>query len=75
MVLFYHILGCLLLLFCISAEDTYEHVASILVNISKLETGRKILLEAKAGLLKQIVRQFDSAGSLRKKGVRERSIN
>lgn len=60
--------------FCTSSsdettEDTYEHVASVLVNISKLETGRKILLEPKAGLLKQIVRQFDSTGSLRKKGV------
>ncbi|KAJ6852113.1 protein HGH1-like protein isoform X2 [Iris pallida] len=52
-----------------TAEDTYEHVASVLVNISKLESGRKILLEPKGGLLKQIIRQFDSTNPLRKKGV------
>lgn len=52
-----------------TTEDTYEHVASILVNISKLESGRKILLEPKGGLLKQIIRQFDSTNPLRKKGV------
>ncbi|XP_020257314.1 protein HGH1 homolog isoform X1 [Asparagus officinalis] len=52
-----------------TSEDTFEHVASILVNISKLEAGRKLLLEPKGGLLKQIIRQFDSTNSLRKKGV------
>ncbi|XP_024041828.1 protein HGH1 homolog isoform X2 [Citrus clementina] len=39
------------------------------VNISKKEAGRKILLDPKRGLLKQIVRQFDSSNYLRKKGV------
>ncbi|KAG6525364.1 protein HGH1 homolog [Zingiber officinale] len=50
-------------------EDIFEHVASILVNISKMESGRKILLEPKRGLLKQAIHQFDSTNPLRKKGV------
>ncbi|XP_058083804.1 uncharacterized protein LOC131231573 [Magnolia sinica] len=52
-----------------AAEDPFEHVASILVNISKMEAGRKILLDPKRGLLKQIIPQFDSTNPLRKKGV------
>ncbi|PIN24083.1 hypothetical protein CDL12_03204 [Handroanthus impetiginosus] len=59
--------------FCASTSeqngDPFEHVASILVNISKKEEGRKLLLDPKRGLLKQIIRQFDSPGPLRKKGV------
>ncbi|KAJ6952614.1 protein HGH1 [Populus alba x Populus x berolinensis] len=45
------------------ADDPFNHVGSILVNISKKEAGRKI------GLLKQILRQFDSTSPLRKEGV------
>lgn len=52
-----------------SGDDSFEHVGSILVNISKNEAGRKILLDPKRGLLKQIIRQFDSSSPLRKKGV------
>lgn len=59
--------------FCTSSEDsnddTFEHVGSLLVNISKKEPGRNILLDPKRGLLKQIIRQFDSGSPLRKKGV------
>ncbi|GFP87362.1 protein hgh1 homolog [Phtheirospermum japonicum] len=59
--------------FCASLSenkgDPYEHVASILVNISQKEEGRKLLLDPKRGLLKQIIRQFDSPSPLRKKGV------
>jgi hypothetical protein len=50
-------------------QDIFEYVASILVNISKVEAGRRILMEPKRGLLKQIIRQFDSTNQLRKKGV------
>ncbi|KAF6987514.1 hypothetical protein CFC21_005150 [Triticum aestivum] len=50
-------------------EDIFEHIASILVNISKVEAGRRILMEPKRGLLKQIIGQFDSTNQLRKKGV------
>ncbi|XP_051144666.1 uncharacterized protein LOC127260786 isoform X2 [Andrographis paniculata] len=59
--------------FCASASDRksdpFEHVASILVNVSQKEAGRKLLLDPKRGLLKQIIRQFDSPSPLRKKGV------
>uniref|UniRef100_A0A7N0UJU1 Protein HGH1 homolog n=1 Tax=Kalanchoe fedtschenkoi TaxID=63787 RepID=A0A7N0UJU1_KALFE len=59
--------------FCTSSYDTngdpFEHVGSILVNISQKEAGRKILLDSKRGLFKQIIRQFDTKSSLRKKGV------
>ncbi|XP_047323733.1 protein HGH1 homolog [Impatiens glandulifera] len=58
--------------FCISTEkngDPFEHVGSILVNISQREAGRKLLVDPKRGLLKQITRQFDSTNLLRKKGV------
>ncbi|KAH6763133.1 ARM repeat superfamily protein [Perilla frutescens var. hirtella] len=60
--------------FCTSSsekkgDDPFEHVASILVNISQKEAGRKLLLDPKRGLLKQIIRQFDSPSPLRKKGV------
>ncbi|URE05432.1 hypothetical protein MUK42_09181 [Musa troglodytarum] len=49
-----------------SKEDTFEHVASVLVNISKVEAGRKILLEPKRGLLKQAICQLDSSNPLKK---------
>ncbi|XP_063943937.1 uncharacterized protein LOC108206168 isoform X2 [Daucus carota subsp. sativus] len=59
--------------FCTSNSDldgdAFEHAGSILVNISKSEAGRKLLLDPKRGLLKQILRQFDSTSVLRKKGV------
>ncbi|XP_054808201.1 uncharacterized protein LOC129310398 isoform X2 [Prosopis cineraria] len=49
-------------------DGPFEHVGSILVNISKQQAGRKLLLDPRRGLLKQIIRQFDSNSSLRKKG-------
>ncbi|XP_021746527.1 protein HGH1 homolog isoform X1 [Chenopodium quinoa] len=52
-----------------SKDDPFEHVGSILVNISKKEAGREILLDPKRGLLKQIIMQFDSTSLLRKRGV------
>ncbi|GAB2297205.1 hypothetical protein Dimus_031318 [Dionaea muscipula] len=59
--------------FCTSSseklDDPFEHVGSILVNISKREAGRRFLLDPKRGLLKQIIRQSDSASPIRKKGV------
>ncbi|XP_050277076.1 uncharacterized protein LOC126718770 isoform X7 [Quercus robur] len=50
----------------------------LLVNLTQLDAGiasllqeaaRKLLLDPKRGLLKQIIRQFDSSSPLRKKGV------
>lgn len=52
-----------------SNDDAFEHVGSILVNITKQRAGRELLLDPKRGLLKQIIRQFDSNSLLRKKGV------
>ncbi|XP_020236767.1 protein HGH1 homolog isoform X1 [Cajanus cajan] len=52
-----------------SNDDAFEHVGSILVNISKQREGRELLLDPKRGLLKQIIRQFDSNSLLRKKGL------
>ncbi|OIV93394.1 hypothetical protein TanjilG_13846 [Lupinus angustifolius] len=52
-----------------SHDDPFDHVGSILVNISQQQAGRQLLLDPKRGLLKQIIRQFDSNSSLRKKGV------
>lgn len=40
------------------------------MNISKMEAGRKILLDPKRGLLKQIVQNSDAKSPVRKKGVR-----
>lgn len=51
------------------SEDQYEHISSILVNITRLETGRKLFLNANKGLLKQILPQVDSRNNLRRKGV------
>ncbi|KDP41187.1 hypothetical protein JCGZ_15594 [Jatropha curcas] len=59
--------------FCRTSSETrdnpFDHVGSILVNISKKEAGRKMLLDPKRGLLKQILRQSDSTSPLRRKGV------
>ncbi|KAI3696407.1 hypothetical protein L1987_79421 [Smallanthus sonchifolius] len=59
--------------FCTSSsekkDDPFGHVGSILVNVSKNKAGRTLLLDPKRGLLKQIIRQFDSTSLLRKKGV------
>lgn len=72
--LVYYVYFCMLPFFWVlnamrMADDPFDHVGSILVNISKKEAGRKMLLDSKRGLLKQILRQFDSTSPLRKKGV------
>ncbi|KAG9451274.1 hypothetical protein H6P81_011239 [Aristolochia fimbriata] len=50
-------------------EDPFEQVGYILVNVTKLKEGRKLLLDPKRSLLKQVIPQFDSTNPLRKKGV------
>ncbi|CAK9236061.1 unnamed protein product [Sphagnum jensenii] len=49
--------------------DEYEHVGAILVNITRLETGRKLLLNASKGLFRQILPQIDSRSVVRRQGV------
>lgn len=51
------------------SEDQYEHVASVLMNITRLESGRKLLLDTKKGFLKQVLPQVDSKNIVRRKGV------
>jgi hypothetical protein len=49
--------------------DEYEHVGAILVNITRLEAGRKLLLNASKGLFRQILPQIDSRSVVRRQGV------
>ncbi|KAJ7567509.1 hypothetical protein O6H91_02G151000 [Diphasiastrum complanatum] len=49
--------------------DEYEHVAAVLVNITRLEPGRRLLLDSKKGLLRVLLRQIDSKSLVRRKGV------
>lgn len=50
-------------------EDPYGHIGSVLVNISRMEVGRKLLLDPKRSLFKIIIQQSDSPSLLRRKGV------
>lgn len=40
--------------------DAFDHVGSVLVNVSKNESGRKLLLDPKTGLLKQLLMKLDA---------------
>lgn len=51
------------------SEDQYEHVSAILVNVTRLEAGRKLVLDPRKRLLKQILPQSDSTSMVRRKGV------
>lgn len=51
------------------SEDQYEHVSSILINVTRVETGRKLMLDPKKGLLKQILPHSGSTSVVRQKGV------
>ncbi|XP_024519146.1 protein HGH1 homolog isoform X2 [Selaginella moellendorffii] len=50
-------------------DDAYEHVGAILVNVSRTDLGRKLMLDTKRGLLKQVLRQCDSKSLVRRRGV------
>lgn len=49
--------------------DEYEHVGAILVNITRLETGRILLLDMSKGFLRRILPQIDSRSVVRRQGV------
>ncbi|KAI5055608.1 hypothetical protein GOP47_0029129 [Adiantum capillus-veneris] len=51
------------------SKDHYEHVASVLVNVTRLESGRRLMLDSKKGLMKQILPHSDSTSLVRRKGV------
>ncbi|MCO5564926.1 hypothetical protein L7F22_018596 [Adiantum nelumboides] len=52
------------------SEDPYENVASVLVNVTRLVSGRRLVLDVKKGLLKQILPHSGSTSLVRRKGVR-----
>ncbi|XP_024515697.1 protein HGH1 homolog isoform X3 [Selaginella moellendorffii] len=54
---------------CCVGDDAYEHVGAILVNVSRTDLGRKLMLDTKRGLLKQVLRQCDSKSLVRRRGV------
>ncbi|XP_024378321.1 uncharacterized protein [Physcomitrium patens] len=53
----------------VAGDDEYEHVANILVNITRLEFGRKVVLDMSKGILRQILPQIDSRSVVRRQGV------
>ncbi|KAL2611071.1 hypothetical protein R1flu_022763 [Riccia fluitans] len=50
-------------------QDAFEHVAAILVNITRHVSGRKLILDQSRGLFKQILPQIDSRSLIRRQGV------
>ncbi|CAM9765971.1 unnamed protein product [Chrysoparadoxa australica] len=52
-----------------STEDVWEHVASILVNISRHEAGQKLLMRPQLQLLQQLLPELHSANVVRRIGV------
>ncbi|CAI5460181.1 unnamed protein product [Closterium sp. Yama58-4] len=50
-------------------EDDYEHVATILVNATRLEAARKLLLDPEKKLLRQILPQTSSSNRIRSQGA------
>lgn len=51
-------------------DDTYEHVGTILVNVSRVKEGREILLDPSRALLKHVLPQMQSKSIRRRQGVR-----
>ncbi|CAI5499000.1 unnamed protein product [Closterium sp. Naga37s-1] len=50
-------------------EDEHEHVATILVNATRLEAARKLLLDPEKKLLRQILPQTSSSNRIRSQGA------
>ncbi|CAI5945286.1 unnamed protein product [Closterium sp. NIES-64] len=50
-------------------DDEYEHVATILVNATRLEAARKLLLDPEKKLLRQILPQTSSSNRIRSQGA------
>lgn len=51
------------------SDDPYEYVASVLVNLTRIELGRKLVLDPNRGIFRQILPQIESRNSVRKQGV------
>lgn len=52
----------------VGSEDTYEHVATILPNVTRLAAGRQLLLQPGRGLLTALSSQLRSKSELRRRG-------
>jgi len=50
-------------------DDEYEYVANILVNVTRLESGRKVVLDMSRSILRQVLPQIDSRSVIRRQGV------
>ncbi|GIL71830.1 hypothetical protein Vretifemale_2301 [Volvox reticuliferus] len=53
---------------CPGDDDLYEHVASVLTNVTRLREARLLLLQPGRGLLQALVSQLDSSNALRRLG-------
>lgn len=49
--------------------DPYEHVASIVTNVTRLKEGRELLLQPGRGLLQALASQLRAQNPLRRKGA------
>lgn len=52
----------------IHAADMYEHVATILPNVTRFAAGRRLLLQPGRGLLQALASQLRSGSELRRRG-------
>lgn len=50
-------------------NDEFEHVASILVNVTRIKAGRRVLLDTNKSLLRQVLPQIESRSLVRQRGV------
>lgn len=49
-------------------EDPYEHIASVLTNVTRLRRGREVLLQPGRGLLQALTQQLRSISTIRRRG-------
>lgn len=52
-----------------STLDLYEHVASILCNVTTVQTARRLVLERGRGLLNALIPQLSSPSQVRRRGT------
>lgn len=50
-------------------EDRFEHIANIICNITRIRTGRKLLLEPGRGLLQALAAQLQAPSLVRRRGA------
>ena len=50
-------------------EDSYEHIAAVMTNVTRIKQGRMLLLQPGRGLLQALVAQLKSPSEMRKRGA------